>query len=1135
MAAATGHLERFLKAIYEIHSTGVALPETSYYPDIKRLLEDVGAQLSPKVRPVIHIRDQGSGIPDGGLFVVRPSGPVHSQDPMQASAPERGALEVKPPDRDLTTIVGSRQVRKYLERYGKVLVTTLRSWTLMVMVDGRGKRVETYTIAPSAAEFWALAAAPKEWARAHEEEFVGFLKRALEHDAPLASPQELAWILAAHARTALDRIEGKDVTALKQLRTALSESLGLTFKDKDGDHFFRSTLIQTLFYGIFSAWVLWHRADPTRTERFEWRTAAWHLRVPMVSILFEKIATRSTLSKLGIADILDWTEDVLARVDRPRFFSIFEEGKAVQYFYEPFLAYFDKWLRKQFGVWYTPAEVVDYMVERIDQTLKSEFRIEKGFADERVLVLDPCVGTGSYLLAVLKKIQENLPDDALASQDLKQAAMERIFGFEILPAPFVVAHLQIGLLLDQLGAPLSPSDEERAAIFLTNALTGWTEDVHASLPFPELEEEREAAHAVKHDQKILVVLGNPPYFPFAGVNSAEEADLIAPYKVGIKGKNSLGDLYVRFIRVAERRIVDGTGHGIVCFITHSSYLYEKSFVQMRRVLLDEFDSITIDNLNGDSRETGKRTPDGKPDPSIFSTPMNRPGIKVGTAIGLFVRDQAHTSDEATVRYREFWGEGKRAQLLDSLHEDTPDEGYARVQLSPFDRYSFRSGVVSLDYSSWPMLSELASLAPLPGLLEKRGGALIDPDKEALADRMKVYLDKERSIEDLKSTAAEPLTRDWTSFGAPTTRKRLLAAGGFYEAKIVPFLVGPADIQWAYVDATPYLWNRSRSDSLLPQAVKGARYLLTRNRAPRLDDGAPLLPASCLGEDHSLHKDAYFIPFVTQPIDAENSLFDSDPPKPNYSARSADYLGALGVDPDHESYAELIWRHALAVAYAPSYVTENAGGIAMDWPRIPLPRTLDALLKSADLGGLLADLLDPLRTVSPARLPAIVAPVRRVDGGAAQPELGHLEVRARWGYVQQDGTVMPGQGKVISRPFTEVESSALGAGSKAWGTACDVYLNEGTYWSCVPEPVWEFKIGGFQVLKKWLSYREYGDGNRRLLGRSLTRDEAREFGVLARRITAVVSLRDDLDANYTVVTADTWQWSGSPADGTEAEG
>jgi hypothetical protein len=1130
MRTALGHLERFLNAVHDIQSTGAAQPETSYYPDIKRLLEDVGAQLTPKVRPVIHIRNQGSGIPDGGLFVDHKSGPVHSSDPMEASAPERGVLEVKPPDRDLTAIVNSRQVHKYLDRYGKVLVTTLRSWTLVVGEGGRARRAETYTFAPSAAAFWALAANPKEWAESHEEEFAGFLKRAMEHDAPLASPQELAWVLAAHARNAMERIQGKDVEALKQLKTALSDSLGLTFHSDDGEHFFRSTLVQTLFYGVFSAWVLWHRSKPPKDERFSWKLAAWYLRVPMVSILFEKIATPSTLRKLNISDVMSWTEDVLARIDRDRFFACFEDSKAVQYFYEPFLAHFDRWLRKQFGVWYTPPEVVDYMVERVDQALRCEFHIEKGFADEHVLVLDPCAGTGSFLLAVLRKIQQDLPDDALAAQDLKKAAMERVFGFEILPAPFVVAHLQLGLLLDQLGAPLAPDGQERAAIFLTNALTGWQDDDQAPLPFPlpfpELEEEREAAHTVKHDRKILVVIGNPPYYPFAGVNSAEEADLIKAYKAGITGKNSLNDLYVRFIRVAERRIVDGTKYGIVCFITNFSYLKEPTFASMRRVLVDEFDSITIDNLNGDSRETGKRTPDGRPDPSIFSTPMNPSGIQQGTAIGLFVRSQQHTPGGALIWYRPFWGDNKRAHLLQALHEDDPHEHYSPVQVSAASNYSFHSGATSPEYPSWPILSELASEPAFPGLLEKRGGALIDPDKDALAARMKIYLDKKLKLDDLKSTRAEPLTRGWARFDASGTRARLLTNGGFIASQIVPFLAGPLDVQWAYVDPTRQLWNEARSKSLLPHAVTGARFLLARKRAPRLDDGAPVLPASCLGEEHSLHKDAYFIPFFIHPADSGDGLFAPAAPKPNYSPRSAEYLRALGLR-SHVSYASLLWWHVLAVAYTPSYVKDNSGGIAQDWPRVPLPSSREALLKSAELGRLVADLLDPLQSVPPDVLPASVAPLRRVGGGPAQREQGHLAVRARWGFVQSDGTVMPGPGKLIFRAFTAEESTGLGSGTHGWGSAVDVYLNEETYWACVPRPVWEFKIGGFQVLKKWLSYREHGDdGHPGLLGRSLTTDEARQFSSLARRITAVVLLRDDLNANYSAVQENAWQWDRS---------
>jgi hypothetical protein len=441
MAAADGPLARFLEAVHAVHATGAAVPETSYYPAIARLLEDVGGLLSPKVRPVINIRDQGSGIPDGGLFVVRAGGPVTAADPMFASIPERGAVEVKPPDRDLTKVATSRQVRNYLDRYGKVLVTTMRDWTLVVADPaGRAKRAESFQLASSDDQFWAIAARRDRTVDTVQDDFVAFLRRAMEHDAPLVSPRDLAWTLAAHARTALQRIEARDVSALDDLRHALSDSLGLTFHDEEGEHFFRSTLVQTLFYGVFSAWVLWHRSGPAPNERFHWRQAAWHLRVPMVSILFEKIATPSTLKPLGVEEVMDWTEDVLARVDRDRFFDRFEQGKAVQYFYEPFLEHFDQRLREQFGVWYTPSEVVDYMVERIDQTLRTDFGIENGFADDRVVVLDPCVGTGSYLLAVLAWIRNSLPDDALAADDVKQAAMQHSTT-EVPPASTLVQPL----------------------------------------------------------------------------------------------------------------------------------------------------------------------------------------------------------------------------------------------------------------------------------------------------------------------------------------------------------------------------------------------------------------------------------------------------------------------------------------------------------------------------------------------------------------------------------------------------------------------------------------------------------------------------------------------------------------------
>ena len=160
------------------------------------------------------------------------------------------------------------------------------------------------------------------------------------------------------------------------VREALQEALGIGFEGRRGEHFFRSTLVQTLFYGVFSAWVLWSkRTPPDSSERFDWRLAAYTLNVPLIRALFEQLTLRSTIEALGLREVMDRTGELLNRVERGPFFEDFEEEGAVQYFYEPFLEAFDPELRQQLGVWYTPREVVRYMVERVDQTLRDEFEI----------------------------------------------------------------------------------------------------------------------------------------------------------------------------------------------------------------------------------------------------------------------------------------------------------------------------------------------------------------------------------------------------------------------------------------------------------------------------------------------------------------------------------------------------------------------------------------------------------------------------------------------------------------------------------------------------------------------------------------------------------------------------------------
>ena len=167
-----------------------------------------------------------------------------------------------------------------------------------------------------------------------------------------------------------------------------------------------------------------------------------------------------------------------------------------------------------------------------------------------------------------------------------------MFGFEIMPAPFVVAHLQVGLTMQALDAPLSEDGNERAGVFLTNALTGWEPRTQKPLPFPELEEERDRADRVKQDAPVLVILGNPPYNAFAGVTIDEERELFEAYRqthqVRLLESKGLIDLYIRFFRMAERRITEKTGQGIVCFISNYSWLDGLSFAGMRERYLNQY-------------------------------------------------------------------------------------------------------------------------------------------------------------------------------------------------------------------------------------------------------------------------------------------------------------------------------------------------------------------------------------------------------------------------------------------------------------------------------------------------------------------------------------------------------------------
>ena len=1106
----TAAVEEYLAELRRIRATGGGTGELSYYLPLGNLLNAVGATLRPRVYCVSQLAQQGAGHPDFGLYGARQ---VSKGQPKQGQTPEGGVVEVKPASDDVWLTADSAQVSRYWELYRLALVTNTRDFVLLGEdSQGNPTKLETFRLADSAVDFEAKLQHPRAFANSAGPALAEYLGRALSHRATLAEPRDLARLLASYARDGLARVEASgDAPSLNAVRSALEEALGVRFEGERGAAFFRSTLVQTLFYGVFSAWVLWARQTPAPAGPFDWRTSVWHLRAPIMQALFQQVTSPGQLQSLDLVEVLDWTAVALDRVDREAFFDRFNEGEAVPYFYEPFLEAFDPALRKQLGVWYTPSEVVRYMVARVDRALKDDLGIEDGLAAENVYVLDPCCGTRAYLAETLKRIAANLRSKglgALTGARVKQAATQRVFGFEIMPAPFVVAHLQVGLTMQALDAPLSEDGNERAGVFLTNALTGWEPRTQKPLPFPELEEERDRAERVKQDTPVLVILGNPPYNGFAGMAVDEERELSQAYRTVREVRKpegqGLNDLYVRFFRMAERRIAEKTGRGVVCFISNYSWLDGLSFTGMRERYLAAFDSIHIDNLHGD-RIISEYAPDGNTSETVFAIQGQSPGIRVGTAITLASKYGAVSDGNGigSIFYRDFHqarAEGRRTALLSSLDTAEIDSGYTELQPPLAIGLPFKPMTVNRSWSEWPALPDLFPKS-FPGVKTSRDSFLTDVDLEQLEQRVADYFNHDLGHEEI-ARLYPSVMNSAARYNPRAVRDSLLKReephGG---SGIIRYAYRPFDNRWLYWEAETKLLDEKRND-YRPHVFAGNLYLVAQQK-PRREWSPPqvISPIGCL--DLMDRGSTCFPAWLRD----EGLALDGggEQRRPNLSAAAQRYLDRLGLG------VEDLFHHALAVLHDPAYREANAGALRMEWPRIPLPGwpegdapdAADQLRASAQRGRELAALLDP------------ETPVVGVTAGVLRPELAAIAVpstaeglnmsdddfalTAGWGHFGTGDAVMPGQGRAVERDYTAAERETLGDSVAVLGSATvDVHLNDNARWSNVSEAVWNYKLGGYQVLKKWLSYREH-----RVLDRNLQPEEVQYFTDTARRIAAVL--------------------------------
>jgi Type ISP C-terminal specificity domain len=349
-----------------------------------------------------------------------------------------------------------------------------------------------------------------------------------------------------------------------------------------------------------------------------------------------------------------------------------------------------------------------------------------------------------------------------------------------------------------------------------------------------------------------------------------------------------------------------------------------------------------------------------------------------------------------------------------------------------------------------------------------------------------------------------------------------------------------DVRWCYYTGVRPLWNEPRPD-YIEQLWPGNATIMTRRKGVANPEGVPFFFTSCVGFQHALNTDAYYVPLQirdSRQVGKKQShgqmgllhKASGEERIPNLSVVSTRYLDSINAPRDIS-----FWMHCLAIGYSPAYLLENADGIRQDWPHIPLPDSRDGIIASAQIGAKIASLLDiesPVEGVTAgdvrAELRSIAVTTRAGGGNLKESDLA---LTAGWGHAGKGGVTMPGKGRLVEREYSQVERKALLDGANALGLpgkqlfahfgdkTCDVDLNDTAYWSNIPSRVWDYTIGGYQVIKKWLSYREEP-----LLGRPLTKDEVRYVQEMARRIAAILLLEPALDANYESIKQHTFPWN-----------
>jgi predicted helicase len=935
----------------------------------------------------------------------------------------------------------------------------------------------------------------------------GFLAEKPEK---IKSPKDLAVKMARMAHMAKELIEKTlsgeaEKGSLHLQLEAFKENL---IPDLSHDKF-ADMYAQTMAYGLFAA-----RCNTLAGKVFERRAAAYLIPKtnPFLRNIFNHIAGPELDER--IAWLVDDLTGLLADADMDAVLKGFGKMTGhkdpVVHFYETFLSEYDPKLREMRGVYYTPEEVVSYIVRSVDWLLKNKLGVSEGLADKDALILDPAVGTATFLFEVIKEIY-NSPSlkskagawDGYVSDNL----LSRIFGFELLMAPYAIAHLKLGLLLKETG--YSFEGDERLGIYLTNTLEEAVK--HSDLLLAKwLTDEANSAAVIKKDKPIMVVLGNPPY----SGHSANVGDwitrLIKAYKtvdgapLGERNPKWLQDDYVKFIRFGQWRI-ERTGQGILAFITNHGYLDNPTFRGMRQSLMETFDEIYIYNLHGNSKKKEK-TPEGGKDENVFD-------IQQGVAITLMVKRPAPKTNSvhesapgsASLATADIWNRPitttasarRRAGSVSTTakkakREETKIHRAAFAKIFHSDLWGLRedkyyrllkeevSSTVwkeltphSPHYLFVPMdesLTEeyekgwgLKDIFPINGvgMTTARDGFVIDFEKTELINRIKAFRNSKLGDEELHTRFRINKKKGWN------IRRAWKLLQDIKDEQLdqiaVPLIYRPFDERYIF-------WQ----DSVVWRTVKAVmRHMIEDWNIGLLATRQTKESWSVLVTDRiAAHKslaaydiNSLFPLYVINDDSAEQQDLHEPEIKPNLSDKFIQALSkklglefiseGVGTDEARNFGPEDVFNYAYAVFHSPTYRRRYSEFLKSDFPRLPITSNRELFFRLADKGSYLVD----FHLLEPGVMENIIVNYP-VSGSQTVEKVSYDESTTR------------------------------------------VYINKTQYFEGVPPEVWDFHVGGYRVCEKWLKDRK---------GRKLGYDDIDRYGKIVTALGETMRLMGEIDA------------------------